>query len=92
MHISAGSIPASWVVAYSCTIPASPTTTGSCTLFIARKLLQIRRGIATPGPCNIGTIYIYMQHMGYMLNMHLIHSYALFAQYTYNAKYELNEI
>ena len=49
MHISDGSIPASRVAGCSCTIPASPTTTGSCTLFIARKLMRIRPGLATPG-------------------------------------------
>ena len=38
-----GSIPASPVAGCSCTIPAlaaSPTTTGSCALFIARKATQ----------------------------------------------------
>ena len=49
MHISAGSIPASPVPGRSCTIPESPTTTGSCALFIARKLMRIRPGTATPG-------------------------------------------
>ena len=49
MHISDGSIPASRVAGCSCTIPASPTTTGSCTLFIARKLMRIRPGLATLG-------------------------------------------
>ena len=49
MHISSWSILASRVVACSCTIPASPTTRGSCTLFIARKLMRIRLGMATPG-------------------------------------------
>ena len=45
MHISAVTIPASLVAGCSCTIPASPTKTGSCTLFIARELMQIRPGI-----------------------------------------------
>ena len=43
------SIPASRFAGCSCTIQASPTTTGSCTLFIARKLMRIRPGLATPG-------------------------------------------
>ena len=45
MHISAGSIPASPVAGCSSTIPASPATTISCALFIARKLMQIRPGM-----------------------------------------------
>ena len=49
MYISARSITASRVAGCSCTIPASPTTTGSCTLFIARKLMRIRPGLATQG-------------------------------------------
>ena len=49
MYISAGSIPASQVAGCSCTIPASPTTTGSCTLFIASKLMWIHPGLATTG-------------------------------------------
>ena len=49
MHISAGSIPASPVAGCFCTISASTTTTGSCALFIARKLMQICQGMATQG-------------------------------------------
>ena len=47
MHISARSIPLS-VAGFSCTIPAS-STTGSCALFIARKLMHMLPRIATPG-------------------------------------------
>ena len=49
LHISAGSIPASPVQGCSCTIPASPTTTGSCALVIAGKLMRVRAGMANPG-------------------------------------------
>ena len=49
MHISDGSIPAGRVAGCSCTIPASPTTTGLCTLFIACRVMRIRPGMATPG-------------------------------------------
>ena len=49
MHISAGSIPASPVQGRSCSIPTSPTTTGSCALFIAGKLMRICPGTATQG-------------------------------------------
>ena len=48
LHASAGSVPASRVASCSCTIPASPTTTGSCAFFIVRKLMRICPGMATP--------------------------------------------
>ena len=52
MYISARFIPASRVAGCSCTIPASPTTTGLCTLFmITRKLMLIRSGLATQERC-----------------------------------------
>ena len=52
VHIYAylcGSIPASLVAFCSCTILATPTATGSCALFIARKLMRICPGMATQG-------------------------------------------
>ena len=42
-HIFARSIPASLVAGHSCTIPASPTTTGLYALFIASKLVLIHQ-------------------------------------------------
>ena len=42
-HIFARSIPASLVAGHSCTIPASPTTTGLYALFIASKLMLIHQ-------------------------------------------------
>ena len=44
-----GYFPASLVAGCSCTILASPTSTGSCALFIARKLMRICPGTATQG-------------------------------------------
>ena len=53
MHISARSIPAGPVSGYSCTIPASPTTTCLCALFNdARQLMQISLGMKTPRRCS----------------------------------------